>query len=105
MIAIRQQRLGIKPKQAIDRTGTVICKCDVPAITTAITDKEMDIDSARESVLIEMGYTRVICTATVDDHIPQFLKGSGRGWVTAEYGMLPRSSPSRIPRESVRRSK
>jgi len=60
------------------------------------------IESARESVLIESGHTRVICTATVDDHIPQFLKGSGRGWVTAEYGMLPRSSPSRIPRESVR---
>jgi ribonuclease PH len=54
------------------------------------------------SVLIEMGATRVICTATVEESVPQFLRNSGRGWVTAEYGMLPGSSPTRIPRESVR---
>jgi ribonuclease PH len=60
------------------------------------------IKSAEGSVLIEMGRTRVICTASIDDTIPPFLRGQGRGWITAEYGMLPRSSQSRIPRESIR---
>lgn len=60
------------------------------------------LKSARESVLIEMGNTRVICVATVDESVPPFLRGSGQGWITGEYGMLPRSSPSRIPRESIR---
>jgi ribonuclease PH len=60
------------------------------------------IPSAEGSVLIELGHTRVIVTATVDDGVPQFLKGSGKGWVTGEYGMLPRSTEDRTPRESVR---
>ena len=60
------------------------------------------IPSAEGSVLIEIGHTRVIVTATVDDGVPQFLKGSGRGWVTGEYGMLPRSTEERTPRESTR---
>ena len=50
------------------------------------------------SCLIEMGNTRVICTASVEESVPPFLRGSGTGWVTAEYGMLPRSCQSRIPR-------
>ena len=54
------------------------------------------------SVLIEVGDTRVICTATVEESVPQFLRDTGRGWVTAEYSMLPGSSTTRIPRESVR---
>jgi len=54
---------------------------------------------AEGSVLIEMGDTRVICTATIDESVPPFLRDSGRGWVTAEYAMLPRSSPERIDRE------
>jgi ribonuclease PH len=54
---------------------------------------------AEGSVLIEMGDTRVVCTATVQDSVPPFLRGQGRGWVTAEYGMLPRSSGERIERE------
>ena len=54
---------------------------------------------AEGSVLIEMGETRVVCTATVQDSVPPFLRGQGRGWVTAEYAMLPRSSPERIERE------
>ncbi len=57
---------------------------------------------AEGSVLIEVGDTKVICAATVEDRVPPFLRGSGSGWVTAEYGMLPRSSQERIPRESVR---
>ena len=50
-------------------------------------------------MLIEMGGTRVVCTATVQESVPPFLRGRGTGWVTAEYGMLPRSSPERIERE------
>jgi ribonuclease PH len=50
------------------------------------------------SCLIELGNTKVICTASVDENVPQFLKGSGTGWVTAEYGMLPRSCGTRIQR-------
>jgi len=50
------------------------------------------------SCLIELGNTRVVCTASVEESVPPFLKGTGTGWVTAEYGMLPRSCKSRIPR-------
>ncbi|MFA5725959.1 MAG: ribonuclease PH, partial [Candidatus Omnitrophota bacterium] len=50
------------------------------------------------SCLMELGSTKVICTASVEESVPPFLKGSGTGWVTAEYGMLPRSCGSRIPR-------
>lgn len=53
---------------------------------------------AEGSALITMGNTHVLCTATVEDRVPPFLVGTGKGWVTAEYGMLPRSSPSRIDR-------
>jgi len=58
------------------------------------------ITSAEGSVLIEVGNTRVICTATVDDGVPSFLKGQGKGWVTGEYGMLPRATEQRTARES-----
>jgi ribonuclease PH len=51
-------------------------------------------------VLVEFGATKVICTATVEDKVPQFLKGQGLGWVTAEYGMLPRSTNTRMGREN-----
>jgi len=60
------------------------------------------ISQAEGSVLIELGKTRVICTATVDDGVPSFLKGSGKGWVTSEYGMLPRATEERTPREAAR---
>jgi len=52
------------------------------------------------SVLIEVGDTKVICTATIEEKVPQWLKGKGQGWVTAEYSMLPRSSATRIIREA-----
>jgi ribonuclease PH len=52
------------------------------------------------SVLVEFGATKVICTATVEEKVPQFLKGQGLGWVTAEYGMLPRSTNTRMNREN-----
>ncbi|HNU80895.1 MAG TPA: ribonuclease PH, partial [Bacillota bacterium] len=57
---------------------------------------------AEGSVLIEMGDTKVICTASVDDKVPPFIKGTGKGWITSEYGMLPRSTEVRKPRESAR---
>jgi len=57
---------------------------------------------ADASCLVEWGDTKVICTATVEEKVPPFLRGSGTGWVTAEYGMLPRSSQQRIERESIR---
>jgi ribonuclease PH len=60
------------------------------------------ITTAEGSVLIEAGQTRVIVTATVDSGVPQFLKGSGKGWVTGEYGMLPRATEERTQRESSR---
>ena len=58
------------------------------------------IPHAEGSVLIEVGRTRVICTATVEDAVPRFLRGSNKGWVTAEYSMLPRATESRTPREA-----
>jgi ribonuclease PH len=55
--------------------------------------------TAEGSVLIEFGHTRVLCNATVEDTVPSFLRGSGKGWVTAEYAMLPRATATRTPRE------
>ncbi len=60
------------------------------------------IKHADGSVLIEMGDTRVICTAKLEERVPGFLRNSGKGWITAEYGMLPSSSQERISRESSR---
>jgi ribonuclease PH len=57
---------------------------------------------AEGSVLIEMGLTRVVCSASVDERVPQFLRNTGQGWITAEYSMLPRATQQRTPRE-VRR--
>ncbi len=59
------------------------------------------ISTAEGSVLIEMGNTKVICTASLEEKVPPFLKDTGRGWVTAEYGMLPRATSTRSLRESV----
>src|SRR6187401_580881 len=56
---------------------------------------------AEGSVLIEVGHTRVMCTASVEDRVPPFLRGAGKGWVTAEYGMLPRATTTRTQREST----
>jgi ribonuclease PH len=57
---------------------------------------------AEGSVLVEFGDTQVLCTATVEDMVPQFLRGKGQGWVTAEYGMLPRSTHTRTAREAAK---
>ena len=58
------------------------------------------VDTAAGAVLMEMGRTRVMCTASLKDRVPPFLTGRGKGWLTAEYGMLPGSSPQRISREA-----
>ena len=60
------------------------------------------IKHAEGAVLIEMGDTKVICTASVEEKVPPFLKGKGTGWVTAEYAMLPRATHERSPREAVK---
>src|SRR3989440_10166371 len=60
------------------------------------------ISTAEGSVLIEVGNTRVICTASVEETVPQFLRNSGKGWISGEYSMLPRSTLTRTPRESSR---
>jgi len=57
------------------------------------------IHTAEGSVLIEVGNTRVICTASLEETVPQFLRNTGKGWITAEYAMLPRSTLTRTPRE------
>jgi ribonuclease PH len=57
---------------------------------------------AEGSVLVEFGGTRVLCTASVDNGVPAFLRNSGQGWITAEYGMLPRATHTRMPREAAR---
>ena len=56
---------------------------------------------AEGSVLIEMGDTKVICSASLEERVPQFLKNTGKGWITAEYSMLPRSTHTRTPRDSL----
>ena len=60
------------------------------------------ISTAEGSALIEVGNTRVICTASVEETVPAFLRNSGKGWITGEYGMLPRSTLTRTPRDAVK---
>ena len=57
---------------------------------------------AEGSVLVKFGNTHVICTASIDNNVPRWMKGSDKGWVTAEYGMLPRSTNERMSREAAR---
>src|SRR5712671_1505262 len=60
------------------------------------------ISTAEGSVLIEVGNTRVICTASIEESVPSFLRNSGKGWITCEYGMLPRATLTRTAREAAR---
>jgi ribonuclease PH len=60
------------------------------------------ISTAEGSALIEVGNTRVICTASVEETVPQFLRNRGKGWITSEYGMLPRSTLTRTPRDATK---
>ena len=58
------------------------------------------ISTAEGSVLVEVGNTRVICTASIEETVPQFLRNTGKGWITSEYAMLPRSTLTRTARET-----
>src|SRR3989475_3671259 len=60
------------------------------------------LKTAEGSALISVGNTRVLCTASVEEAVPQFLRGTGKGWVTAEYSMLPRATVKRTPREAAK---
>ena len=60
---------------------------------------------AAGSCLVTFGRTRVLCTASIDEDVPRWMRGSGKGWVTAEYSMLPGSSPERVDREAARASR
>src|SRR5690349_16111721 len=60
------------------------------------------ISTAEGSALIEIGNTRVICTASVEESVPHWMRNSGKGWVTSEYAMIPRSTLTRTPREAAR---
>src|SRR5579863_7006015 len=60
------------------------------------------LKTAEGSALISVGNTRVLCAASIEDTVPQFLRGSGKGWVTAEYSMLPRATMKRTPREVIK---
>ena len=71
-----------------------------PDMLRGVNIKPNYIKHAEGSALIEMGKTRVLCTATIEDKVPPFLRNTGRGWVTAEYSMLPRSTPVRTVREA-----
>src|SRR5258708_21424810 len=59
------------------------------------------LEHAEGSVLIEAGKTKVICTASIEDRVPPFLRNTGKGWVTAEYGMIPRATNTRMTREAT----
>jgi ribonuclease PH len=72
-----------------------------PNVIRPVTITRNYIPYAEGSVLIEMGKTKVVVTASVEERVPPFLKGSGTGWVTAEYGMLPRSTETRMTREAT----
>ena len=73
-----------------------------PTALRAVTITRNFNKHAEGSVLVEFGDTRVICTASVEDSVPPFMKGKGTGWVTAEYAMLPRATNSRSPREAAK---
>ena len=68
----------------------------------AVTITRQFIPHAEGSVLMTLGSTRVVCTATVEERVPHWLRGAGQGWITAEYGMLPRATQERTPREGAR---
>ena len=71
----------------------------LPTELRPITIERDFTDMSDGSVLVSFGRTRVLCTASIDDDVPRWMRGSGKGWVTAEYSMLPGSSPERIKRE------
>jgi ribonuclease PH len=86
----------------LKREGTMRIDGRAPDQLRPVTITPRYIKHAEGSALIEVGDTRVICTASVEDRVPPFLKGGGEGWITAEYGMLPRATTTRSQREATR---
>ena len=93
--AIRENEARPAVAAAIERDGG-----RAPDQTRAIKIERGVLARAEGSAMISMGHTRVICTASVEERVPNWMRGQGRGWVTAEYGMLPRSTGERTPRTS-----
>jgi ribonuclease PH len=92
--------MKIKPKPEIPPAGEPLrAGRRAPAQLRPVKITVDYLDFADGSAFIEMGRTRVLATATIDDRVPPFLKGTGSGWVTAEYAMLPRATEERTPRE------
>ena len=84
----------------LKREGKMRGDCRAPDQLRKVTITPRYTKHAEGSVLIEVGDTRVICTVSVEDRVPPFLKGGGAGWITAEYGMLPRATTTRSQREA-----
>lgn len=91
-----QPIVDLKPERA-----HASCRQSTTASSPPDTDPSL-YQHAEGSVLVEFGDTKVLCTATVEEGVPRFLKGQGQGWITAEYGMLPRSTHSRNAREAAK---
>jgi len=93
-----------RPISGLLYTGGKLMRPDQRAITELRSVEIIPnfISSAEGSALIRLGETQVICTASVDDGVPSFQKGSGRGWITSEYAMIPRATSTRTARESTR---
>ena len=72
----------------------------VPAELRPLKFQRRYLNHAEGSCLVQLGQTHVLCAATVEERVPNFLKGKGQGWVTAEYAMLPRSTTERVSREA-----
>lgn len=85
---------ALKGRQTMRPSGRDLSEMRPVSIETGVTKH------AEGSCMIRMGDTHVLCTATIEDRVPPFIKGTGLGWVTAEYGMLPRSTTSRMRREA-----
>jgi ribonuclease PH len=87
---------------SVKQEGIIRCDGRRPDELRPLTITPDFIKFAEGSVLVACGDTKVICTVSVEDRVPPFLRGTGRGWITAEYALLPRSTESRTPRETSR---
>ena len=101
-LSLPTRKLPRSPSTAKDGALTARASGREPDELRPITFTRDYTEMAAGSVLVEFGRTRVLCTASVEDRIPPWLRGKGKGWVTAEYSMLPGSSPERVGREAAK---
>jgi ribonuclease PH len=99
-----QNKIGVAPRSALPRPATIppmFYRSDnrTPDQMRPVNIVPGYINTAEGSVLIEVGNTRVICTASIEETVPPFMRNTGKGWITAEYSMLPRATLTRTPRE------